>query len=60
MSVFHSVSVLEVGHSVLVMAQQTLCLLPVRNGMQVYEEKGVIGVMNAELTSNYKLQNFPG
>jgi hypothetical protein len=38
----------------LVMAQQTLCLLPVRNGMQVYEEKGVIGVMNAKLANYYR------
>jgi hypothetical protein len=37
------------------MAQQKLCLLSVRNGMQVYEEKGVIGVMNAEL-ANYDRQ----
>lgn len=39
----------------LVMAQQTLCLLRVRNGMQVYEEKGVMGVTNAEL-ANYDCQ----
>lgn len=42
---------MRVGNSVLDMAQQTLCLLPLRIGMQVYEEKGVIGVMNAELAN---------